>query len=95
MRCSYLYRVVWFGKGSFSQAFKMSTVGLFQYATIAESCHLKNLARPQASSLQIHAAASAYGSTPSRSANEALVGSPKRVAAQMALLRDAGARNLM
>ena len=39
--------------------------------------------------------ASAYGSTPSRSANEALVGSPRRVAEQIALLREAGARNLM
>ncbi len=39
--------------------------------------------------------ASAYGATPSRSANEALVGSPRRVAEQIALLRDAGARNLM
>ncbi len=38
---------------------------------------------------------SAYGTTPSRSANEALVGSPKRVAEQIALLREAGARNLM
>jgi alkanesulfonate monooxygenase SsuD/methylene tetrahydromethanopterin reductase-like flavin-dependent oxidoreductase (luciferase family) len=39
--------------------------------------------------------ASAYDSTPSRNANEALVGSPRRVAEQIALLRDAGARNLM
>lgn len=39
--------------------------------------------------------ASAYGATPSRSANEALVGSPRRVAEQIALLQDAGARNLM
>lgn len=39
--------------------------------------------------------ASAYGPTPSRSANEALVGSPRRVAEQIALLQDAGARNLM
>lgn len=38
---------------------------------------------------------SAYGSRPSRSASEALVGSPTRVAEQVALLRDAGARNLM
>jgi hypothetical protein len=38
---------------------------------------------------------SAYGPTPSRSTNEALVGSPQRVAAQIALLRDVGARNLM
>jgi alkanesulfonate monooxygenase SsuD/methylene tetrahydromethanopterin reductase-like flavin-dependent oxidoreductase (luciferase family) len=39
--------------------------------------------------------ASAYGSVPSRSANEALVGSPGRVAEHIALLRDAGVRNLM
>lgn len=38
---------------------------------------------------------SAYGPTPDPAANEALVGSPKRVAEQIALLRDAGARNLM
>jgi hypothetical protein len=39
--------------------------------------------------------ASAYGSTPSRSANEALVGSPRRVTEQITFLQDAGARNLM
>ena len=38
---------------------------------------------------------SAYGSTPDPSANEVLVGSPKRVSEQVAMLRDAGARNLM
>jgi alkanesulfonate monooxygenase SsuD/methylene tetrahydromethanopterin reductase-like flavin-dependent oxidoreductase (luciferase family) len=38
---------------------------------------------------------SAYGPTPNRSTNEALVGSPQRVAAQIALLREVGARNLM
>ena len=38
---------------------------------------------------------SAYGPTPSRTTNEALVGSPERVAEQIALLHDAGARNLM
>ncbi|MFQ6028322.1 MAG: LLM class flavin-dependent oxidoreductase, partial [Dehalococcoidia bacterium] len=38
---------------------------------------------------------SAYGPAPDASANEALVGSPRRVAEQVALLRDAGVRNLM
>ena len=38
---------------------------------------------------------SAYATNPSPIANEALVGSPRRVAEQVALLRDAGARNLM
>ena len=38
---------------------------------------------------------SAYGETPDASAPEALVGSPKRVAEQIAQLRDAGAKNLM
>ena len=38
---------------------------------------------------------SAYQATPDPSANEALVGSPRRVAEQVALSRDAGARNLM
>ena len=38
---------------------------------------------------------SAYGPTPDGTANEALVGSPRRVAEQVALLRDVGGRNLM
>ena len=38
---------------------------------------------------------SAYESTPVPSGSELLIGSPKRVAEQVALLRDAGARNLM
>jgi alkanesulfonate monooxygenase SsuD/methylene tetrahydromethanopterin reductase-like flavin-dependent oxidoreductase (luciferase family) len=38
---------------------------------------------------------SAYGPTPSRTANEALVGSPARVTEQIALMREAGVRNLM
>ena len=38
---------------------------------------------------------SAYGPTPSRTTNEALVGSPKRVAEQIGLLQDVGVRNLM
>ena len=38
---------------------------------------------------------SAYKATPDPSANEALVGSPERVAEQVALLRDAGVRNFM
>ena len=38
---------------------------------------------------------SAYGPTPDGTANEALVGSPRRVAEQVALLRDVGVRNLM
>jgi alkanesulfonate monooxygenase SsuD/methylene tetrahydromethanopterin reductase-like flavin-dependent oxidoreductase (luciferase family) len=38
---------------------------------------------------------SAYGPTPDADANEAMVGSPQRVAEQVALLRDAGVRNLM
>jgi len=38
---------------------------------------------------------SAYGPTPDGTANEALVGSPRRVAEQVALLRDIGVRNLM
>jgi alkanesulfonate monooxygenase SsuD/methylene tetrahydromethanopterin reductase-like flavin-dependent oxidoreductase (luciferase family) len=38
---------------------------------------------------------SAYGPRPSRHTNEVLVGSPQRVAEQVALLRDVGARNLM
>jgi len=37
----------------------------------------------------------AYGPTPSRTANEALVGSPARVTEQIALLREVGVRNLM
>ena len=37
----------------------------------------------------------AYHATPDPGANEALVGSPRRVGEQVALLRDAGARNLM
>jgi alkanesulfonate monooxygenase SsuD/methylene tetrahydromethanopterin reductase-like flavin-dependent oxidoreductase (luciferase family) len=38
---------------------------------------------------------SAYAPVPSRTTSEALVGSPKRVAEQIAMLRDAGIRNLM
>ena len=38
---------------------------------------------------------SAYGATPDPDAGESLVGSPRRVAEQVALLRDAGVRNLM
>jgi alkanesulfonate monooxygenase SsuD/methylene tetrahydromethanopterin reductase-like flavin-dependent oxidoreductase (luciferase family) len=38
---------------------------------------------------------SAYKAVPDPSANEALIGSPKRVAEQVALLRDAGTRNFM
>jgi alkanesulfonate monooxygenase SsuD/methylene tetrahydromethanopterin reductase-like flavin-dependent oxidoreductase (luciferase family) len=38
---------------------------------------------------------SAYGPTPNRHTHEALVGSPQRVAEQVALLREVGARNLM
>ena len=38
---------------------------------------------------------SAYGPAPDATANEALVGSPQRVAEQVALLRDVGVRNLM
>ena len=38
---------------------------------------------------------SAYEGTPVPSGNELLIGSPKRVSEQLALLRDAGARNLM
>ncbi len=38
---------------------------------------------------------SAYGPAPDPSASEALVGSPKRVAAQISQLKEAGARNLM
>jgi alkanesulfonate monooxygenase SsuD/methylene tetrahydromethanopterin reductase-like flavin-dependent oxidoreductase (luciferase family) len=38
---------------------------------------------------------SAYAPTPNREANEALVGSPQRVTAQLALLRECGVRNLM
>jgi alkanesulfonate monooxygenase SsuD/methylene tetrahydromethanopterin reductase-like flavin-dependent oxidoreductase (luciferase family) len=38
---------------------------------------------------------SSYAPTPNREANEALVGSPQRVTAQVALLRESGARNLM
>ena len=38
---------------------------------------------------------SAYQTTPDPGANESLVGSPRRVAEQVALLRDVGARNLM
>ncbi len=37
----------------------------------------------------------AYGPAPSRTANEAIVGSPARVAEHIALLREAGVRNLM
>lgn len=37
----------------------------------------------------------AYGPTPSRDANESLVGSPRRVREQLALLREVGVRNLM
>lgn len=36
-----------------------------------------------------------YGPTPDGAANEAMVGAPRRVAEQVALLRDAGVRNLM
>ena len=36
-----------------------------------------------------------YGTTPNISANEILIGSPKRVAEQVHLLREAGVRNLM
>jgi alkanesulfonate monooxygenase SsuD/methylene tetrahydromethanopterin reductase-like flavin-dependent oxidoreductase (luciferase family) len=38
---------------------------------------------------------SAYVPTPNREANETLVGSPQRVTAQIALLQESGARNLM
>lgn len=38
---------------------------------------------------------SSYGISPDPGANEALVGSPKRVAEQIALMRDVGARNFM
>jgi len=38
---------------------------------------------------------SAYAPTPSRETNEALVGSPRRVSEQIALLQEIGARNLM
>ncbi len=38
---------------------------------------------------------SAYKAVPDPGANEALIGSPKRVAEQVALLRDAGTRNFM
>ena len=38
---------------------------------------------------------SAYSSSPDPTASEVLVGSPRRVAEQVALLRDAGGRNLM
>ena len=38
---------------------------------------------------------SAYGNVPDPSANELLVGSPQRVAQQIALLKEAGTRNLM
>lgn len=38
---------------------------------------------------------SAYGPTPDPAANEVLIGSPKRVSEQVAMLRDAGACNLM
>ena len=40
-------------------------------------------------------AKSAYGASPNPGANELFVGSPRRVAEQVAMLRDAGARNLM
>ena len=38
---------------------------------------------------------SAYGPTPNTTANENLIGSPRRVAEQLHLLREAGVRNLM
>ena len=38
---------------------------------------------------------SGYGDAPNPDASENLIGSPKRVAEQVALLKDAGIRNLM
>jgi alkanesulfonate monooxygenase SsuD/methylene tetrahydromethanopterin reductase-like flavin-dependent oxidoreductase (luciferase family) len=38
---------------------------------------------------------SGYGDTPDPGAGESLVGNPKRVAEQVAQIRDAGIRNLM